>query len=49
MSIATAIAAEYSEMKRKEWLAKLEVARAAEEWVLVDALIAEMTRFYFSE
>ena len=44
MSIATAIAAE-----RKEWLAKLEAARAAEEWALVDALIAEMTRFYFSE
>jgi len=49
MSIASAIAAEYGEQKRKEWLAKLEAARLAEDWALVDALIEEMARFYFSE
>lgn len=49
MSIASSIYSEYADGKRKEWLAKLEAARAAEDWAMVDALIAEMTRFYFSE
>jgi hypothetical protein len=49
MSIASAIAAEHGEEKRKEWLSKLEVARAAMDWTLVDALIEEMARFYFDE
>ena len=49
MSISSSFAAEYGEKKRKEWLAKLEAARAAEDWDLVGVLIAEMRRFYFSE
>lgn len=49
MSTASAIAAEHGEEKRKEWLSKLEVARAAMDWTLVDALIEEMARFYFDE
>lgn len=49
MSIASAIAAEYGEKKRNEWLGKLKAARLAMDWLLVDELIAEMNNFYFSE
>lgn len=49
MSIASAIAAEYGEKKRNEWLKKLRAARIAMDWLLVDELIAEMDKFYFSE
>lgn len=49
MSIASSIYSEHADRKREEWLDKLKAARAAENWAMVDALIAEMTRFYFSE
>ncbi len=47
MSIASDIAAEHSESKRKEWLAKLEVAYAEKDWGKVKLLIEEIQRFYF--
>ena len=49
MSIASSIAADYGEAKRKEWLAKLEAAETAKDWDAVKALIEELRRFYFSE
>ncbi len=49
MSIASAIAAEYGEKKRMEWVAKLEAAYASKDWDAVGTLLEEMKRFYFSE
>lgn len=49
MSISSAIAAEYGEVKRKEWVAKLEAAYAARDWAAVEVLLSEIQRFYFSE
>ena len=49
MSIASSIAAEYGEIKRMEWVQKLEAAYAAKDWDAVNSLLEEMKRFYFSE
>ena len=49
MSISSAIAAEYGEQKRKEWVAKLNSAYKERNWEAVHALLKEMRKFYFSE
>jgi hypothetical protein len=49
MSISSAIAAEYGERVRKEWVAKLRLAYIAKDWDAVAALLREMQAFQFSE
>lgn len=49
MSIASSIAADFGNEKRKEWLSKLEAAYEECDWLKVEKLIAEMRAFYFSE
>ena len=49
MSIASAIAAEYGEQIRKEWVVKLNSAYKERNWDAVPALLREMREFHFSE
>ena len=49
MSISSAIAAEYGEQIRKDWVAELGSAYARKDWDAVHALLKKMRKFHFSE
>ena len=49
MSLASAVAAEFGEKKRLEWVSKIEVALAEKNWDKLKTVLEEMKKFYFSE
>lgn len=49
MSIVSDICADEGNAKKDQWVKKLQKALDLKDWSLVEKLIREMSKFYFSE